>query len=170
MKIRKLLPILILAAAALVALSGCDAMLEGLFPSLKQSGTNSVTVSVDTFLYGVGGVGSDISAGDLVVALVDDSTGKVVGSPRYIWLPNYNHGLDPITLSEPIYFGGLFNRNYTAYAWIDADGDNQPISDFDYNLNWGATSYSFPTDSSISGNIQLDVYQYGLSSGTTLSY
>ena len=43
MKIRKLLPILVVAVVAVVALSSCDNILAGLF-NLHPAGTDSVTV------------------------------------------------------------------------------------------------------------------------------
>ena len=103
-----------------------------------------------------------------MIVLVDDSSNTVVGDPRYIWLPNDNAGQD--TISETVYFSGLVAHSYTAYAWIDADGDYQPTSDFDYNYNLGLTSYSFAADNSLKGTIPLDVYQYSFSAGIELTY
>jgi hypothetical protein len=166
MKIRKLLPITLIAVVALVALSSCDDMLAGLFGLNTNNNTVAVTVNVHKNSIGVSGE----TAGNLLIVLTD-SNYKIVSGPYSKWLLNFDTGSDPIVV--PVNFAGLAAGTYYAYAWIDADGDGQPTYDADYNNYWNQsqTSITFPSGSSNpAGNIQLDVYQWAFSAGTTFTY
>ncbi len=166
MKIRKLLPILVVAVVAVVALSSCDNILAGLF-NLHPAGTDSVTVNVDTYYLGYWGVGTAIRYRDLMVVLTD-SSGNVVGTPYRISLTF--SGDDPI-VAPPVTFGGLDAGNYTAYAWIDFDQDSQPTYDYDFNDNWGQSATSTNVSSSNhTGSIDLSVYDQYYYTGTTFNY
>ncbi len=46
MKMRKILPLVILAVGALVLLSGCDAMLDAIFPTAQITVDAAVTAAI----------------------------------------------------------------------------------------------------------------------------
>jgi hypothetical protein len=133
MKIRRILPLLAIAAVALFALASCDQMLESIYPdqTVNVAGNNTFILDVHTDW---NSVGYDIYYGPLTVVLTD-SLGNVVDK-RTTWL-SYQ-GYDDI-ISEWV-FSNLKADTYSAYVWIDYDNDGTTSGDYDYGYYWPVSS------------------------------
>jgi hypothetical protein len=131
MKIRKILPLLVLAVVSLLALSSCDQMLEALFPADTNggAGNNSITVDAHTYYSTVQG---DIYYGPLTVVLMKG--GAAVEKNTY-WL-NY-YGINDMEAAWT--FNNLADGPYSVYVWIDYNNNGQPTGDYDYGQLWGQT-------------------------------
>ena len=137
MKIRKLIPLAILAVVAVVALSSCDAMLDAIFSKNQitvdvQVATSSYPVNYDYY----NGYGA------YVTATITDSSGKTASQNTY-----YYSSANSSTIDYNFTFPNLSDGTYT-------------ISSTYYSYYNGGTYYSASTSTSVAGSQKVTVYSY----------
>ncbi len=176
MKIKKILPILVLALAAMFVLAGCNQILENLFPNETGHGTtvtNNSTLNVQAYLWtdpnyvsypwgsdGYSKVDIDLidNSNHTVVAHKEQYAGKTTGyQPDYTYTDIYYHylaGRYPVTVTFPAVADG----NYTVRVWLDTDETGV----------WDPAEF-YQSNQDYSGRRTADFYNNGWTSNISLS-
>jgi len=116
---KRIIPLIFLAVAAVFLLTGCDAMLKAIYPN-QVGGDNTVSVTVYAPYY---------YYQPIVVALYD-SSGTYVGSAQTYASSYY----DGYYYSGSVSFSSLKDDTYTAEAWLETVAvNNIPDSGEPYN-------------------------------------
>jgi hypothetical protein len=158
MKNRTIAALLAVGALAAAALTGCDSMLESIFPE-ETNHNNSITVTVQT---DYASVGLDIKQGPLRLILKKDGYTYATETRDLAYA-----GSNPITATFP--FTNLPKGTYTAYAWIDYNDDGTTYGDYDYGYYWpgvqadGVSAYAY-LDGGVPGALTEWVYYFGYES------
>jgi hypothetical protein len=109
MKIKKLLPLVLLAAAAVLMLSGCDAMLDVIFPSNQII----VDVRVDRFVY------NDTAISPVTVVLSGPSSANASADRGGLDSHGYAHYyFDFENLKDGNYTISATYHGYYTGAWV----------------------------------------------------
>jgi hypothetical protein len=153
MKRRTRIALFAASALAILALAGCDAMLESIYPNeTNPSNTLTVTVYMD-----YNSVSTDIYQGPLTIVLYKDGeTYATLTADVYYegsrWIEYYYT------------FTGLPKGTYTAYCWIDYNNDGDTTGDCDYGYYWpaeqGDGTQSVYLSGGASGNFTEYIYYY----------
>jgi hypothetical protein len=166
MKTRKLVLLVAITVAAAFVLTGCDAMLESIYPNETNPPEtyNSLTVTVYA---DYSSVGADIWTGPLTIAVYKDGALYTTLTDD---LSNYWYGYN---LIEYYYtFTNLPSGTYMAYAWIDYNNNGTPTGDYDYGDYWPAVQSDYSSSVYLSGGssgyLSTTIYSYGYNYWTTL--
>jgi hypothetical protein len=177
---KKTLRLTLLAAAAALVLTSCDAMLESLFPkdtigdTSGAAGQNSITVDVSgwdyysSYTYSYLGFWAGYYVdylggpyGTIHVQLYDqqgnqvDGNGDVVTSTTYTGLTTgfSSGGYGYARTASSVTFYNLKDGSYNAKVWYDFDNDGTPSTEMSGYYSWYYTDYG-----TIDGNNQSNVY------------
>jgi len=163
---KKILPITLLAVAALFVLSSCDSMLEALFPKDTvgvDTGNNTITFQIygtdynyNFSHYGFSGTWDyqdpssgawihTFANGQIHVEVYDNSSSTVPVDTQTTFFAGNSFGSDALRTAS-VTFVALKDGNYTFKVWYDAKPDGVPDLELnDYNY-WYFTRSALTTD------------------------
>jgi hypothetical protein len=168
---KKTLRLILLAVAAVVLLTSCDAMLESLFPrdtigdtAVDTPANNTITFKItgydnDYYVYPVGywgynGYYRTLYALQFIYVEIYDQQNALVAN-SYTWFNETWFGGDfgARTVSD-VTFTGLEDGNYTFKVWYDVDGDGYSTLEANYTGGYYYTYYdnSYNTNLYVSGD------------------